>query len=114
VLRRSPATTRSGKFADSLFANQPVDPSKYGALAASAGAEGGAFSDRYTDAVTQVDARIKADRQNALDIGADGTPYSIVMVKGEPTTIIDSAYSYDALKSIIDQALSDSSTSSNL
>ena len=92
------------KFADLLFANQPTDPSQYGALAAKAGAPSAAFAACYSNAAAEVGARIAADRQNALDSGAIGTPYSLVVVPGKPPFVMDGAYTADAIKLIIDQA----------
>lgn len=93
------------KFADSLFANQPVDPTRYGALAQAAGVSGNAFATCYANAATTVDARIMADRQNALAIGARGTPYSLILVAGQMPIVMDGAYSYAAVKQLVEQAL---------
>ena len=93
------------KFADELFANQPADPTTYGTLAASAGISSDAFATCYANASTTLDARISADRQNALDVGAGGTPYSLILVKGHTPIVMDGAYSYDAVKQLLDQAL---------
>lgn len=92
-------------FADSLFANQPADPSTFGALAAAAGIPGNTFAACYAGASSAVDARILADRDNALAVGATGTPYSLILVSGEPPIVMDGAYSYDAAKQLVDQAL---------
>ncbi len=94
------------KFTDLLFANQPVDPANLGALAATAGVSGNAFATCYINAATTVDARITADRQNALAIGARGTPYSVILTTGAAPIVMDGAYSYDAVKQLVDQALS--------
>jgi len=93
------------KFADELFANQPVDPNDFGSLALSAGAQGDSFASCYTDASSTVAARIQADRQNALAVGAKGTPYSLLVVAGKAPVVLEGAYSYDALKRLVDQAL---------
>ncbi|HVB19972.1 MAG TPA: thioredoxin domain-containing protein [Candidatus Paceibacterota bacterium] len=93
------------KFADELFANQPADPSQYGTLAAGVGLSGDAFATCYATASTTLDARIMADRQNALAIGARGTPYSLILANGRPPVVMDGAYSYDAVKQLVDQAL---------
>ena len=95
-------------FADSLFKNQPVDPSQFGTLAGSAGVkDGNAFAQCYANASTTVAARIAADRQNALDVGARGTPYSLILVNGQAPVVMDGAYSYDAVKQLVDQALAE-------
>ncbi len=93
------------KFADALFANQPVDPSQYGTLAASAGISNEDFATCFANASTTVDARINADIQNALAIGAQGTPYSLILVNGQSPVVMNGAYSYDAVKQLVDQAL---------
>ena len=93
------------KFENALFANQPVDPSQYGTLAAGVGVAGAAFASCYASASTTLTARIAADRQNALDVGAQGTPYSLILVNGRIPVVMDGAYSYDAVKQLVDEAL---------
>ena len=93
------------KFSQALYANQSADPSTYGTLAMSAGISGDAFAICYANASLTFDARIMADRQNALDIGADGTPYSIILVKGKPPVVMAGAYPYDAVEQLLSQAL---------
>lgn len=94
------------KFADLLFANQPADPLRYGALAKEAEVLGAdAFSACYMNAATTVDARIEADRRNALDAGASGAPYSLILAAGKPPVVMDGAYPYGAVKLLVDQAL---------
>ncbi len=93
------------KFADSLFANQPADPMNYGVLAYAAGVSGSAFAACYADAAATVDARIQADRQNALAIGARGAPYSLILTAGQTPIVMDGAYPYDVVKQLVDQAL---------
>lgn len=93
------------KFAGELFKNQPADGAKYGQYALNAGVPGAAFSSCYTDAAAAVDARIAADRENALAVGAQGTPYSLILVDGKTPVVMNGAYSYDAVKALIDQAL---------
>jgi len=95
------------KFADQLFANQPADISRYGTFAKNAGVLGAdAFATCFAEASTSdITTRIMADRQNAFDIGARGTPYSVILVSGKPPVVMDGAYSYDAIKQLVDQAL---------
>jgi len=92
-------------FADLLFAEQPVNPSRYGELAQKIGVSSDAFATCYADAANQVDARIKADRKNALDAGASGTPYTLILTKGRLPLVIDGAYSYDALTQVVTDTL---------
>jgi protein-disulfide isomerase len=91
------------KFADSLFANQPVASTRYGELARVANVPGDAFTTCYMSAA--VDTRIAADRKNALDAGASGTPYSLILVAGRAPVVMDGAYPYDAVKQLVDAAL---------
>lgn len=93
------------KFETALFDNQPADPTSYGALAQAAGVTGDAFATCYANAAATLDARIMADRQNALDMGAKGTPYSLILVAGKPPVVMAGGYSYDAVKLLVDQAL---------
>lgn len=95
------------KFEETLFANQPVDQSNYGIFAKEVGVPGDAFATCYANAAepsSTVDARIMADRQNAQDIGAQGTPYSLLLVAGKPPVVINGAYPYEAVKQMIDEA----------
>ncbi len=93
------------KFENLMFEKQPVDPAQYGALAQQAGAPGNAFATCYTNASSTVAARVSADRQNALDTGAAGTPYSLILVNGKAPVVMDGAYSYDAVMQLVNQAL---------
>jgi protein-disulfide isomerase len=93
------------KFSNALFANLPADPTRYGTLASSVGISGDAFATCFASASTTVEARILADRQNALDMGAQGTPYSLILVAGKPPVVMAGGYSYDAVKELIDKAL---------
>ena len=94
------------KFSDLLFANQPVDPARYGEFAHAAGVESNdAFATCFSTASTTLGARIAADRKNALDTGAVGTPYSLILVSGAAPVVIDGAAPYDAVKNMVDQAL---------
>ncbi len=94
------------KFSDALFANQPVNPARYGEIARFAGMRGDdSFATCYATASSTLEARIMADRQNAFDIGAQGTPYSLILVAGKPPVVMAGGYSYDAVKELLKQAL---------
>lgn len=92
-------------FAGQLFAAQPADPTHYGMLAAAAELPTDAFASCYASAASKVDARIKADRENALAVGADGAPYSILIVKGKAPQVLDGAYPFDQLRQVVADAL---------
>src|SRR6185436_3564010 len=71
------------RFESELFARQPVDTSLYGTIAKAAGVPSdNAFATCYASesASSPLLTRIWSDRQNALDIGAQGTPYSLILV----------------------------------
>lgn len=93
-------------FDKQLFENQPVDPSQYGTLAARAGITTSDFAQCLATASSSMDARISADAKNARAAGATGTPYSLILVAGEPPVVMDGAYSYDAVKALLETALS--------
>ncbi|MHB8860266.1 MAG: DsbA family protein [Minisyncoccota bacterium] len=93
------------QFKTELFSHQPIDPTQYGTFAQTIGLSGNAFASCFANASTTVDARIMADRQNALDMGAQGTPYSLIIVAGKPPVVMSGGYSYDAAKALVDQAL---------
>ena len=93
------------QFADTLFAHQPVDPAQYGAYAQKLGIPSNAFSTCFTNASTTVVDRIMTDRKNAFDVGAQGTPYSLIVVAGKAPVVIGGAYPYDAVKQMVDAAV---------
>lgn len=93
------------KFVDALYRKQPVKPLQYGELASEVGISSTDFATCFANAATAVDPRIMTDRQNALDIGAEGTPYSLILVAGKPPIVMNGAYPYDAAKQLIDEAL---------
>jgi protein-disulfide isomerase len=95
-------------FADALFESQPADPTRYGEFARAAGLLSTTdFANCYANASTTVLEKISADRQNALDMGADGTPFSVILIPGKEPIVMDGAYSYDAVREIVEQALAD-------
>lgn len=96
------------KFAATLFAKQPADPLKFAEYAASAGADPAKLGTCLTNASSTVDARIDADIRNAADVGALGTPYSLVIAGGRVTRVLDGAYSYSELEDAVSSAASES------
>ena len=93
------------RFANALYMNQPVDPSRLGTIASSVGISGETFATCYANASPALDARITADRQNALLMGATGAPFSVIVTNGKDPVVMDGAYSYNAVKQLVDQAL---------
>lgn len=94
------------RFKTVLFANQPIDPTQYGTYARKIGISDDTFATCFANAPATVDARVSADRQNAFDIGAPGTPYSLIVVAGKPPVVMNGGYPYDAVKQLVDEALS--------
>ena len=92
-------------FSDQLFAHQPADPSEYGTFAKTVGILSNDFATCYQNASTTVAERIMSDRQNALAMGAQGTPISIILVAGKSPIVMSGGYSYDAASELIAQAL---------
>lgn len=93
------------KFAYELYEDQPVDPKNYGVIAAKIGISGSAFASCLANDTAAIDAHVNADRQNALDIGADGTPYSIIVANGKITSVMNGGYPYDAVRQLLDEAI---------
>jgi protein-disulfide isomerase len=50
--------------------------------------------------------KVEADYENALTIGADGSPYTVLLVKGQKPATISGALSFATMKQIIDAQLS--------
>ncbi len=112
-----PATNNDAfwRFANALYMNQPVDPSNLGMIASATGISSEAFATCYANASPAIDARIAADRQNALLAGATGAPFSVILTNGKDPVVMNGAYSYNAVRQLVDQALGNySSTSPSL
>jgi protein-disulfide isomerase len=96
------------KFKTELFNHQPIDTKQYGTFAKNVGISSEAFADCFAKAATTVDARIQADRKNALDMGAQGTPYTLILVAGKPPVVMTGANPYGVVKQLVDDALAGS------
>jgi protein-disulfide isomerase len=101
-------TTAYFAFSDLLFANQPANPLNYAEYSKKVSAPPDAIADCIQNAPTNgIDARIDADRAEALALGAQGTPYSLIVVARKTPIVIDSAWPYPDLKDQIETALRD-------
>ena len=49
--------------------------------------------------------KVARDYKNALRIGANGAPYSVVIARGQKPVPISGALPYAALKKVVDDAL---------
>lgn len=92
-------------FDEALYAHQPVDPTEYGTIAAGAGITTSDFATCLANVSSTTDTRIMNDRQNALDMGATGVPFTVILSKNHAPVALDGAYSYDALKQQVDSLL---------
>lgn len=91
------------KFADMVFgergANEPTNLTRLPEFAVAAGVseadfEACADSNRHQ-------AAVEADLNNAVAIGAEGTPYSVV-IAGDQMTVINGAQPYEQVKILVD------------
>jgi protein-disulfide isomerase len=93
-------------FTDLLYARQPADPLKYAEYAHAVGANPETVANCLRNADTNgISERVDADRKNALAMGAEGTPYALILVPNEPPIVIENDIPFDALKEVIDRAL---------
>jgi protein-disulfide isomerase len=93
------------RFANVLFDNQPVSPSALSTAASTANLSGTASATCYAHTPQALIDHINSDRQNALDMGATGVPFSVIVTNGKPPFVVDGMYSYDVIKLFVDQAL---------
>lgn len=100
------------RFIDALQQAAPgdrtFDPSGYGPLAESIGLSRSAMETCV--AGSEFESRVAADFDNGIVIGVNGTPYTLVIAKGQPSIPISGALPYAAMKQIIDQAIAESAT----
>ena len=94
-------------FIDAMNAAAPgtevFDPSKYGTIVSSLGLSVSDFD--CCVAGSKFQDKIERDYENALLIGANGAPYSILIARGQKPVPISGALPYTALKKIVDDAL---------
>lgn len=96
------------KFIDALQTAAPgenqFNPAGYDAIVQSLGVSSGSFDGCMTAHTYQ--KRVAADYQNAGEIGATGSPFSILLVKGQKPSVISGSIPYDTMKQIIDASIS--------
>ncbi len=97
------------KFTDEYFRTTPSNDQwniddELERLVAFAGVDKKAFDSCYTSG--EFDKDVQEDFTNAVETGGRGTPWSIVLLDGKPVAPINGAQPYEAVKSIIDSALS--------
>lgn len=97
------------KYTDKIFAetksNNGIDLARLPGIASEIGIDVTKFntclaSDKYK-------AKIEQDRQDVINAGAQGTPYSVIFAKGEKIPLAQGALPYSDMKTIIDTILKD-------
>lgn len=84
-------------------ANQQFSPDGYDDVVKTLGIDTAKFNACMTARTFRT--RVSDDISNAITIGANGSPYSVVLIKGQKSIPPDGALPYDAMKKIIQQAI---------
>jgi protein-disulfide isomerase len=97
-------TTNFFKFIDALETAAPdqnqFDPKGYDPIATQLGLSV-ADLNNCLSARTE-EKHVEADYENALAVGADGSPFTVLLVKGEKPAVISGALPYEVMTQIID------------
>ncbi len=94
------------KFTDMIFEerelDEPTNPVKLPDYAVEAGVD----KEQYQACVSsgKMEAEVKKSIEDAFNIGARGTPYTVIMV-GSEQAVVNGAQSYDTVKSILDNLI---------
>lgn len=95
------------RFIDALQAAAPGDnqfpQSGYGAIATQLGLPGAEFSKCLTDG--RFTKKVYEDTTNAIAAGAEGAPFTVVLVEGQTPVAIQGALPYEDMKRVIDEAI---------
>src|SRR5262249_50857138 len=91
------------KFIDLVNAAAPgttqFDPAQYGTIVQKLGLDADSFASCLKNHTYQ--KRVADDAQNALAAGAAGTPYTVLLIKGQAPASVSGAFSVDQMKDII-------------
>lgn len=82
---------------------EPFNPQGYGDIATSLGLNAAEFS--TCAASNRFEDRVARDFTNGLQIGAKGTPYTVVTAKGFEPVVISGYVPYDGMKTVVDGIL---------
>jgi protein-disulfide isomerase len=100
-------TTMFYKFIDSLQATSPdenqFNPAGYDDVVSGLGLDVSKFN--LCIKGHTYEKHVAGDFNNALEIGAEGSPYSVLLVKGQKPRVISGSLPYNAMKQVIDQAI---------
>jgi protein-disulfide isomerase len=96
------------KFIDALQTAAPgqneFDPAGYDAIVTALGLSSGTFDQCMAAHTYRV--RVDGDYANAQAIGATGTPFSVLLIRGQKPAVIEGSVPYPVLKQIIDTSIS--------
>jgi protein-disulfide isomerase len=92
------------QFMDDAFANQTqLGSSWYSAEAVKLGVEANAFNTCVTNKT--YDSRIDTDLAEAIQLGANGTPFTVVMPKGGKSITFSGALPYAQVRAIVNSVV---------
>ncbi|HVT75011.1 MAG TPA: DsbA family protein [Candidatus Paceibacterota bacterium] len=98
------------KYADKVFSettsNNGLDLAKLPVFASELGIDSAKFSTCV--AGTEYEDKINQDRQDVMDAGARGTPYSVIFAGNDKIPLTQGALPFEAMKNIIDTVLKNS------
>jgi protein-disulfide isomerase len=102
-------------FIDAVQAIAPgdsqFDPADYDSVVSALGISTGSFDGCLTNHTYA--KKVASDYQNAQQIGATGTPYNILLVRGQKPIVISGLVPYTTMKQIMDLAIQKSLTTTN-
>jgi len=88
---------------DRTTSNNTLNASELPKIATAIGLDVKSFNECLSSG--KYEAKVEADYQDAINAGATGTPYSIIITKDGTKTPLSGAYSYEQLKNILDSIL---------
>lgn len=80
-----------------------LDPKDYPSIVRQLGMDETAFNECLVSG--RFAGRVRENTHNALAAGAEGAPYTVILVDGEQSITLNGALPYDAMKQAIEQAL---------
>ncbi len=103
------------RFIDLLQSRAPgeqvFNPAEYPSVISQLGIDQNAFSSCLTKGTYAM--KVQDDAENAVETGAAGAPFTVLLIKGSNPVPISGGLPYDAMKKVIDQALSQSAKATN-
>lgn len=95
------------KFTDAVFTSRELEEPTNMVTLPELAVEAGVDKDAYQSCVSsgQMKEKVEASVEEAFALGAQGTPYTVLVV-GNEQAVVNGAQSYDVVKSIIDNLIS--------